>query len=56
MRHVSAIFDQDDFSFYVLGVKGAHMFTWSSVMTLEWGGVGLGAQNWGGHLIVQVGQ
>ena len=39
MRHVSAIFDQDDLSFYVLGVKGAHMFTWSSVMRLEWGGL-----------------
>ena len=32
-----------------------HMFTWSTVMRLEWG-VGLGAQNWRGHLNVQVAQ
>ena len=43
------------YRFYVRGVKGAHMFTWSTVMRLEWG-VGLGAQNWRGHLNVQVGQ
>ena len=43
------------YRFYVRGVKGAHMFTWSTVMRLEWG-VGLGAQIWRGPLIVQEGQ
>ena len=34
-------------------VKGAHMFTWSSMIGLDWG-VGLGTQNSRRDLMVQV--